>query len=176
MHIKVERNTYYYLMLERKYWENFKVEELKLYETYSLQLGTIFESNWGYGTMYPGIFPTNKVKPSGIEEYGYSKTLPTILTSIDVLESGELKKLKINREYNSLNRLINIMNHCGTHNYSSYCPVITIMKVLHNIYKYKHVKDADIVTANFIPYAKLKKFKCRMDYGKARIFDSSGEN
>ena len=68
------------------------------------------------------------------------------------------------------------MNHCGTHKYSSYCPVITIMKVLHNIYKYKHVKDADIVTANFIPYAKLKIPKCRMDYGKARIFDSSGEN
>ena len=58
---------------------------------YSLQLGNIFESNQGYGTMYPEIFPTDWVKSSGIEEDGYYKTVPTMLSSIDVLESGELK-------------------------------------------------------------------------------------
>ena len=55
---------------------------------YSLQLGNIFESNQRYGNMYPGIFPTGWVKPSGIEENGYCKTVPTMLTSMDVLESG----------------------------------------------------------------------------------------
>ena len=41
------------------YWEHFKLEELKLYEKYSLQLGNLFESNWGYSALHPGIFPTD---------------------------------------------------------------------------------------------------------------------
>ena len=49
---------------------------------YSLQLGNIFESNQGYGTMYPEIFPTDWVKSSGIEEDGYYKTVPTMLTKV----------------------------------------------------------------------------------------------
>ena len=61
-------------------------------EKYSLQLGNIFESNWGYGAMHPGTFPTDWMKPSGIEEDEYYNTVPTMLTSMDVLESGELKK------------------------------------------------------------------------------------
>ena len=44
--------------------------------------------------MYPGIFPTGWVKPSGIEENGYCKTVPTMLTSMEVLESDELKKIE----------------------------------------------------------------------------------
>ena len=52
----------------KTYWENFKLEESKLYDEYSLQLGNIFESNWGYGAMHPGTFPTDWVKPSGMEE------------------------------------------------------------------------------------------------------------
>ena len=81
----------------------FKLEELKLYDQYSLELGNIFEFNWRYGAMHPGTFPTDWVKPSGMEEDGYCKTVPTMLSSMDVLESGELKKLKINREYDLLN-------------------------------------------------------------------------
>ena len=95
---------------------------------------------------------------------------------MDVLESGELKKLKINREYDLLNRSINYKNHCGTHECSSYYLVITIITVLYNIINHKHVKDADIVIENSKCYAKLKIAKCRMSYGKTRIFDSSGEN
>ena len=78
---------------------NFKLEELKSYDQYSLEFGNAFESNWGYGAMYPGTFLTDWVNPSGMEEDGYCKTVPTMLTSMDFLESGELKKLKINREY-----------------------------------------------------------------------------
>ena len=41
------RQKYLPLFDARKsYQENFKLEELKLYERYSLQLGNIFESNW----------------------------------------------------------------------------------------------------------------------------------
>ena len=36
---------------------NFKLEEVKLYEKYSLQLGNIFESNWGYDAMHSGTLP-----------------------------------------------------------------------------------------------------------------------
>ena len=83
------------------------MEESTLYDKYSLQLGNIFESNWGYGAIHPGTFPTDWVKLSGIEKDRYCKTVPTMLSSMNVLESGELKKLKINREYNLLNRSIN---------------------------------------------------------------------
>ena len=65
-----------------------------MYEKYSLQLGNIFESNWGYGAMYPGTFPTDWVKPSGMEEDGYCKTVLRMLTFMGVLESGELKKIE----------------------------------------------------------------------------------
>ena len=41
------------------------------------------------------------------------------------------------------------------------------MKELYNSIKQKHVKDAYIVTENYIHYAKLKTAECRMDYGKA---------
>ena len=69
--------------------------------------------------MHPGTFPNNWMKHSGTEEDGYCKTVPTILTFMDVLENGELKKLKINREYDFLNCSINYMNHCGAHKCSS---------------------------------------------------------
>ena len=93
---------------------------------------------------------------------------------MDALESGKLKKLKINREYDLLNRSINYYNHYGTHKCSSYCLVITIIAVLYSIVNHKHIKDTDIITANSKRYAKLKIAKCRMKYGKTRIIDSSG--
>ena len=126
--------------------------------------------------MRPGTFPTDWVKPSGMEEDGYCKTVPKMLTSMDALESGELKTLKINREYDLLNRSVSCMNHCNTHKCSSYSLVITTIKELYNIINHKHIKDSDIVTENSKRYAKLKIAKCRMDYGKAQIFDSYGEN
>ena len=64
------------------------MEELKLYDKYSLQLDNICESNWGYDAMHPGIFPSDWVKPSGVEEDGCCNTVPTMLKSMDVLESG----------------------------------------------------------------------------------------
>ena len=95
---------------------------------------------------------------------------------MDVLESGELTKKKITREYDLLNRSINYLNHCGTHKCSSHCLKITSMNVLYNLMKHKYVKDTDILTESFIPYAKIKFSECRMNYVKARIFDSFGEN
>ena len=77
--------------------------------------------------MHPGTFPTDWVKPSGMEEDGYCKIVLTMLSSMDVLESGELKKLKINREYDLMNRSVNYYNHCGTHKCSSYCLKISCL-------------------------------------------------
>ena len=53
---------------------------------------------------------------------------------------------------------------------------ISIRKQLYNIIKHKHVRDADKVTENSIPYVKLETAECRMDYGLSHLFDSSGEN
>ena len=50
------------------------------------------------------------------------------------------------------------------------------MKVLYNKEKHQDDKDTDIVTENNKTYVKLKKFHCRMNFGKLRIFDSSREN
>ena len=47
--------------------------------------------------MHPGKFPTDWVKFSGMEEDRYYQTVPTMLSSINVLEIDELKKLKTNR-------------------------------------------------------------------------------
>ena len=68
------------------------------------------------------------------------------------------------------------MNHCVTHKCSSYCTVISIMKVVSNKEKHQYVKDADIVIENIKTYVKLKISHCRMKFGKLRIIYSSGEN
>ena len=64
------------------------MKESKLYEKYSLLLGKIFESNEVYGAMYPKPFPTDWVKPSGMKVDGYSNTVPTMLSSMDMIKEG----------------------------------------------------------------------------------------
>ena len=39
--------------------------------------------------MHPGRFPSDWMKPSEMEEDGYSNTTSTILSSMDVLERDE---------------------------------------------------------------------------------------
>ena len=68
------------------------------------------------------------------------------------------------------------MNHCGTHKCSSYYTLTSIMKVLYNKDKLQHVKDTEIVTENNKTYLKFKISHYRMNFGKLRILDSSGEN
>ena len=48
--------------------------------------------------MHPGRFSKDRTRPGEKEEDEYSKTTPSMLSSMDMLESGELNKLKINRE------------------------------------------------------------------------------
>ena len=55
-----------------------------------------------------------------------------------------------------------------------YCDIY--YETLNNKEKHQHVKDADIVIENNKIYVKLKISHCRMNFGKLRIFDSSGEN
>ena len=76
------------------YWNNFKKEEAKECENYSLTLSNILESRWGYGAMHPGTFPNDWVVPSGMEEDGYPSTSDLMLSSINILDSAELKKIK----------------------------------------------------------------------------------
>ena len=47
--------------------------------------------------MHPGTFPTDWAKFSGMEEDRYCKIIPTMLSSINILEIDELNKLKTNR-------------------------------------------------------------------------------
>ena len=128
----------------KTYWKSFKQEEAKLYEDYSLELSNMLESRWGYGAMHPGTFPNNWVAPSGMEEDGYPSTSKSMLSSTNVLNTAELKKLKINREDDLLNRAIHYINHCGTHKCSKYCHVISFKNVKYNQKKHKHHTEDDI--------------------------------
>ena len=83
---------------------------------------------WRHATR---IISNRSGEPNGIEQDGYSKTVPTMLTSMNVLESSELKKLKIYRKYYVSNGLFNIIYHCDTHKCSSHYLIITNLKVLH---------------------------------------------
>ena len=69
--------------------------------------------------MHLGNISNDWVAPSAMEEDEYPSTSDLMLSSINVLDSAELKKLKINREDNLLNRAINYINHCGTHKCST---------------------------------------------------------
>ena len=111
-----------------------------------------------------------------MEEDGYCRTISTMLSSVDVLKSGELKKLKINREYDFLIRSINYMNYCGTHKCSSHCTMPSIIEVLYNKETQQYIDKANIVTENNKSHVELKNSHRRMTFGKLRIFDSSGEN
>ena len=82
--------------------------------------------------MHPGTFPNDWGAPSGMQEDGYSSILNLMMSSINVLDSAELKKLKINREYNLSNRAINYINHCGTHKCSKYCHLVALKNVIYN--------------------------------------------
>ena len=79
-----------------------------------------------------------------------------MLSSMNILDRVEIKKLQINREYNLLNRSVNFMYRCGTHTCSRHFRIISIMKVLYDKLKHTYVKHADIVTANSIRYTKPK--------------------
>ena len=50
---------------------------------------TYLNQIWGYDTMNQGIFPTVWMKPSSMEEDGYSKVVITMFIFMDFLESGE---------------------------------------------------------------------------------------
>ena len=136
----------------------------------------MLESRWGYGAMHPGTFPNNWVAPSGMEEDGYPSTSKSMLSSTNVLNTDELKKLKINREDDLLNRAINYINYCGTHKCSKYCHVISFKNVKYNQKKHKHLTEDDIYSVNGDKFARIKVIDCRMKFGKLRIFDKSGEN
>ena len=86
--------------------------------------------------MHPGTFSNDWIALSGMEEDEYLSTSDPMLSSINFLDSAELKKLKINREDNSLNRAINYINHCGTHKCSKYCHLVSLRNVIYN--KNKH--------------------------------------
>ena len=79
-----------------------------------------------------------------------------MLSSINVLDSAELKKLKINREDYLLNRAINYINHCGTHKYSKYCHLVSLRNAIDNKKKYKNVKEDDIFSKGSDMLARIK--------------------
>ena len=113
--------------------------------------------------------PNDWVVPSGMEEDGYVSISDLIMSSKNVLDSAELKKLKINREDELLNRAINYINHCDTHKYSKYCHLVALRNVIHNKKKHKDVKEDDIFSKGGDMFVRIKVIECRMKVGKLRF-------
>ena len=111
-----------------------------------------------------------------MEENGYPSTSDFMLSSINILDNAEMKKLRINREDDLLKRAINYINHCGTHKYSRYCHLVSLRNVIYNKKKHKDVKEDDIFSKDSDMFARIKVIECRMKFGKLQIFNKSGEN
>ena len=106
--------------------------------------------------MYPGTFPNYWVAPSGMKEDGYPSTSDIMLSSINVLDSAELKKLKINREDDLLNRAINYINHCGTHKFSKYCHLVSLRNIIYNQKRIMMLKKMIYLVKMVICFLELK--------------------
>ena len=78
-----------------------------------------------------------------------------MLSSINILDSAELKKLKINREDYLLNRAINYIRHYGTHKCSKYCHLVGLRNVIYNKKKHKDVKEDDIFSKDGDMFARM---------------------
>ena len=98
-----------------------------------------------------------------------------MLSSSDILEKGELKKPKFEREENVFARCINITNHTRTHKCSAYCwkehmTTVPFDGTCHN-------DDCEkIQCSDGIVRVKETFLDCRMGFGKALTYDTSGEN
>ncbi len=147
----------------------------------SEEIGSLMEEKWGYSAMHHGDKPEQWVKPGGSRpEDGYRKTSAQMITSKDVLESEELKKLKVTREDDLLNRRVNMTNHCGTHKCSDYCLIaVTRSAVLEERANVVEIPGQETTTWTREDGTQMisRMFKtCRMYFGDALIYDSSGEN
>jgi hypothetical protein len=185
----------------RTKWNTF-VENMATNENEASEsIGKIMEEEWGYTAMHHGRIPEQWVRPGGArDEDGYRKTSPDMMKTEDVMNIKELKKTKVQRENDLLNRRVNISNHCGTHKCSDYCLVGATRDRIIQLAAEKagHLASVAVGTTveegsgepgkdgrkggekwirdnGDVVIRELFK-KCRMYFGEALVYDTSGEH
>ena len=98
-----------------------------------------------------------------------------MLSSQDVMEQDEMKKLKCLREEDLHTRHVNIQNHVGTHKCSDYCLRIRNMKVLFDPEQHKDVIKTKFKGKDDKEYCIIQIKECRFGYGQWLAYDPSGE-
>jgi hypothetical protein len=158
-------------------WKNFisTLDDAK--DKLDSDIGTVFESEYGYSAMHHGRAPQDWVKPGGQPKQQYRSGTTGMLSSNDVLDRRELKHLKIHRENDSLSRRINITNHCLTHKCSRYC---WKEKCTAEHYDASKHSEEQLEKDSFIDdkgntMIRIVTHECRMGFGYALKHDYSGE-
>ena len=134
------------------------------------------EHEWGYDALHVGNFPVDWVKPGGLEDMDYRKTTNTMLSSEDVLNTNELKKMKCMREDELISRRINVTNHTETHKCSNYCKRVEYISVDYNEDDHKELSDKVYKDESGKEKVSIELPYCRMHFGYFLKYDNSGEN
>ena len=96
--------------------------------------------------------------------------------SQDVLDKRELKELKLSKEGDLLNRIVNISNHCLSHKFSGCCLKGTQLFKVYIITAHGDIPQDQQYILNSIEYVKCIIKECMMKYGKPLLYNPSGEN
>ena len=140
-------------------------------------IGILLQTEYGYNAMHEGHFPRDWVKPGGMEVDTYRQTCNDMISSSDVVDKKELSLPKISREKSMFDRTVNISNQCRTHKCSNYCLRDIAHSVIYNANIHQNIPDDRIFTSqNGVSMIREIVKECRMNFGKALLFDHSGEN
>ena len=103
--------------------------------------------------------------------------MKSMQSSSVVIEKGELKHPKHERENDLFERLVNITNHARTHKCSLYCWRPKKFSQKYDEKKHKKIKAEDrYVNKEGEECVLIVINECRMGYGVALEYDPSGEN
>ncbi len=161
----------------KQHWNAYILEKSNAMKIAGGEIGRVMESEYGHSALHLGNAPEDWVKPGGLRSDGYRETCSGMQASTDVLERKELKRLKVNRENDLVQRQLNMMNHCGTHRCSGYCLQEKPFYVNYDPTIHTDTAPEDrIVTLDGTEKVRIKVHECRHRFGKALKFDSSGEN
>ena len=172
------RKKFCYSLQDGKQIFDTCIEEFSLSKNIAQkEIGYIMESQYGFNALHEGNSPEHWVKPGGLSIDHYRSTSSNMLSSNDVIERNELMSRKSVRENNLFNRSINITNQCRTHKCSNYCLKDIIYCRKFNPNNDSNIPEEDIFTNQSGDIqVKVKCKECRMHFGRALKFDSSGEN
>ena len=164
----------------KQLWEHYQSSVTAANNTCSEEVAAVLETYFGLHAMHTGNFPEDWVMPGGpphdVHGSNYRLTEQGMQTTQTVLDAKELKCTKSSRERELHQRHVNIQNHCGCHKCSNYC-----WKEISCVRTYDETLHSDVTPDNRfsrdgIDYVTIKRYECRMDFGRKLKFDSSPEN